>query len=177
MQLIDKFFNFLGYIPKKAQISPPSSYPYDEKFPQNNEDEVRRKLIDKSTPPNEQATPQPSSYPEQLSGSPDVPLPKTNVETYGGEAKQVPTNYNRDTLITPGLTTQPKVDPNETHIKNRLMMDIQDVDHENHAIAMKMKAVGIKNIDKELFYEKLNNLKRKAALRKQPFSDYLNEIL
>lgn len=180
MSLIDKLFNCLGYtkvVKSQSNSNDYNAYPEKEKFPQNNEDAERVNLLDKNVNVNEQATPQPSSYPEQLSGNPAVPLPKTDVEHYNSEVQQVPTNYNRDTQNTGGGTTQPTTDVNETHINNRLMMNIDDVDAQNHAIAMKMKAVGIQWISRELFNKKLEDLQRKAALRKQPFSEYLDEIL
>ena len=180
MSLLDKFFNYLGYtkvVKAQSNSNDYNAYPSNEKFPQNNEDAERQKLLDQNTPQNEVAQPGISGHPEQLAGAPGVNNNQSDVQHYGNEGTQVPTNFNRDTQNTGGGTTQPNVDVNETGLKNRLMMDIDEVDQQNHAIAVKMKKANILTINRELFNAKMEDIQRKAALRKQSISEYLDEIL
>jgi hypothetical protein len=171
MNILDKFMSFLGY-EKKAQWKP-NSYLENELIPVDNE---RERLLDRKK--DELVTDQINSgYPEVLSGNPAKPnSPEVDVNQKQKENTTDATPYNTDLPVN---HTAPEhlIDITEKQLKPNRIINVDEVDQLNHAIAIKMAKMGIKSLDREMFLTKFAEIARKASLARKPISDYIDNVL
>ncbi len=177
MSFLEAILKRFGYT--KAQTKP-NSYPENSLYPENNEDNVRRDLIDHNTTNVEDVAPIPTTAPEQLSGDPRHSLPKVDLSHSQEEVLNLTDPSNPFRQSEPQLTGGPGThiqDISEQATKPHWQMDLEEVDKENHAIAMIMKKKGILVVDRKMFYDKMKQVQREAALARAFLSDYIEKKL
>lgn len=176
MSLIDRILKRLGYV--KADIydsgidgavqpqANPSSIPSSPE----KEDYNRQDLDDTVTDIRE---PSPHGFPENLTvnPAPEVKLvhrPEAETELATPDnAMALPEANN-----TGGQHTQKGPDISEHQINP--LMDFEEVNGLSPAIGMKLKKLGIKSVDRQLFMQAYRDLQRTAMIKKVSISEIIN---
>lgn len=170
MNFIDLLLKKLGYV--KADKPNSHIYPSDM-----SEDSNRQRILDDEPNDKELRDPAPvSGAPEQLSGNPNKQI--DNHETEEGAKYPSPEDRVMNTTDTGGaMATDDYASIVTNLINNPRVIDVEEIDKLNHAIAQKMSKLGVRFVDREMFLEKYNKMQRDAALAKKPLSDFIEETI
>ncbi len=187
MKWIDSLASYFGY-EKVAQVKPTVN-------PQQVNNQNPLLTNDQNLQPDPNGMPtnlMGGLYPEQQSGNPTGPSgignggpnPNSPIDPNGGvrptveitEPVQVPTSFSpNDKNTNSPVPPSQGNDINPTQIQPQFSVD--DLDTYHPKLGAQARKLGIRNLDKELFLEAYNEHIKKAAAKRQPLSEYFDEIL